>query len=135
LTRPRLILLLLLGAIGSAAVGLNGCARYGDDIDAVKQADSIVPGKRNEILVIDMAGARGTVEWQGGPAPKYDSPDIVAVSAVIKRISGNGNRHQVELDFIHNRQTKQVAFDGALVDGKKQDLIGATINLFLMQLE
>ena len=54
---------------------------------------------------------------------------------MIKRISGNGNRHEVELDFINNRQTKKVAFDGAVVDGKKQDMLSGALSVFLMQLE
>jgi len=130
--RRLLILLLLLCAIG---VGFAACNRYGDDIDAVKTASSVIPGKTNEVLTIDIAGARGTVEWSGGPAPQYQSDNIVAVTAVIKRVSATGNRHQIELDFIHNRQTKKVAFDGALVDGKKQDLVSSALNLFMMQLE
>lgn len=130
--RRLLILLLLFCAIG---VGFAACNRYGDDIDAVKTADTVIPGKTNEVLAIDIAGARGTVEWQGGPAPQYQSDDIVGVQVVIKRVSATGNRHQIELDFIHNRQTKKVAFDGALVDGKKQDLVSGALNLFMMQLE
>lgn len=117
-----------------AVAALTGCDRYGDDIDAVKQAQSIVGGT-NEAMATEIAGARGTVEWKAGPAPKYESSDIVGVQAVIKRISANGNRHEVELDFINNRQTKKVAFDGALVDGKKQDLVSGAMSLFLMQLE
>jgi len=126
------ILLLLLCAVG---VGFAACNRYGDDIDAVKTASSVVPGKTNEVLAIDIAGARGTIEWQGGPAPQYQSDDIVGVTAVIKRVSATGNRHQIDLQFIHNRQTKKVAFDGAVVDGKKQDLVSGALSLFMMQLE
>ena len=118
-----------------AVAALTGCNRYGDDIDAAKTAESIIPGKSNDVVAIEIAGARGTVEWAGGPAPKYESDDIVGVQAVIKRISGNGNRHEIELDFIHNRQTKKVAFDGAIVDGKKQDMLSGALTLFLMQLE
>jgi hypothetical protein len=117
-----------------AVAALTGCDRYGDDIDAVKQAQSIVGGT-NEAMAVEIAGARGTVEWKAGPAPKYESADIVGVQAVIKRISGNGNRHEVELDFINNRQTKKVAFDGAVVDGKKQDMLSGALSVFLMQLE
>jgi len=126
------ILLLLLCAVG---VGFAACNRYGDDIDAVKTASSVVPGKTNEVLAIDIAGARGTIEWQGGLAPQYQSDDIVGVTAVIKRVSATGNRHQIDLQFIHNRQTKKVAFDGAVVDGKKQDLVSGALSLFMMQLE
>ena len=114
---------------------LAGCDRYADDVDAVKAADTVVPGKSNEVLAIDIAGARGTIVWQGGPAPQYQSADIVGVQAVIKRIGSTGKRHEVELDFLHNRQTKKVAFDGAKVDGQKQDLISSAFSLFLMQLE
>jgi hypothetical protein len=130
--RRLLILLLVFCAV---AVGFTACNRYGDDIDSVKTADTVIPGKTNEVLVIDIAGARGTVEWQAGPAPQYQSDDIVGVTAVIKRVSATGIRHQIDLDFIHNRQTQKVAFDGAVVDGKKQDLISSAFNLFMMQLE
>jgi hypothetical protein len=100
----------------------------------VKRADSLI-GKTNEAMAVDIAGARGTVEWKGGPAPQYESADIVGVQAVIKRISAGGNRHDIELQFINNRQTKKVAFDGAVVDGKKQDMLSGALALFLMQLE
>jgi hypothetical protein len=118
-----------------AVAALTGCNRYGDDIDAAKTAESIIPGKSNDVVAVEIAGARGTVEWKGGAAPKYESDEIVGVQAVIKRISGNGTRHEIELDFIHNRQTKKVAFDGAIVDGKKQDMLSGALTLFLMQLE
>ena len=118
-----------------AVAALMGCDRYADDIDTVKHSESIVPGKTNDAIATEIAGARGTVEWKGGPAPKYENSDIVGVQAVVKRISGNGNKHEVELDFINNRQTKKVAFDGAIVDGKKQDMLSGALALFLMQLE
>ena len=120
-----------------AVAALTGCDRYGDDIDAVKQAQSIVGGT-NEAMAVEIAGARGTVEWKAGPAPKYESADIVGVQAVIKRIGTSGKRHVVELDFVHNRQTKMVGFDGMLVDGEKQDLISALLGglgKLLLQLE
>jgi hypothetical protein len=102
----------------------------------VKTAESVVPGKSNEVLTLDIAGARGDIEWQAGPAPQYQNADIIGVTAVIKRVTpSNGNRHEIDLSFIHNRQTKKVAFDGATVDGKKQDLISGAFNLFMMQLE
>ena len=132
----RRTLVLLLGVVvGLGAVSLYACNRYADDIDAVKQAESIVPGQTNEVLAINIAGARSSIDWQAGPAPKYDNPDIVGVTAVIKRTSGNGNKHRVDLMYIHNRQTKKVAFDGAVVDGKPQDLVSGAMSLFLMQLE
>jgi hypothetical protein len=130
LVRSRLVL-----AVFVVVAALTGCDRYADDVDTVKHAESIVPGKNNEAIAAEIAGARGTVEWKGGPAPKYESADIVGVQAVVKRISANGNKHEVELDFINNRQTKKVAFDGAVVDGKKQDMLSGALAVFLMQLE
>jgi hypothetical protein len=129
LAPARLALILVV-----AVAALTGCDRYADDIDTVKRAESLI-GKSNEAMAVDIAGARGTVEWKGGPAPQYESDDIVGVQAVIKRISASGNRHDIELQFINNRQTKKVAFDGAVVDGKKQDMLSGALALFLMQLE
>ena len=126
---------LFLVAIGFIATGLVGCSGYGDDIDAVQNASSVVPGKSNLDLVTAIAGARGTIDWAGGPAPKYQSDDIVSVTADIKRIGGTGVRHEVILTFIHNRQTQKVAFDGMTVDGKPQDLISGALNMFLLNLE
>ena len=117
-----------------AVAALAGCDRYADDIDTVKRAPSIMGGT-NEAMATEIAGARGIVEWKGGPAPQYESDDIVGVQAVIKRISASGNRHDIALNFINNRQTKKVAFDGAVVDGKKQDMLSGALALFLMQLE
>ena len=131
----RLVPGVLLTLVLLALVPLAGCDRYADDVDAVKTAETVVPGKSNQILAIDIAGARGTVEWHGGPATQYESADIVGVQVVIKRIGATGKRHEIELDFVHNRQTKKVGFDGAKVDGQKQDLISGAMSLFLMQLE
>ena len=132
--RRTLVLLLGVAALGGVAT-LYACNRYADDIDAVKQAQSIVPGQNNEVLAMNIAGARSSIDWQAGPSPKYDNPDIIGVTAVIQRTSGNGNKHRVELIYIHNRQTKKVALDGVLVDGKPQDLVSGAMNLFLLQLE
>jgi len=114
---------------------LYACNRYADDIDAVKQAESVIPGQSNEVLAINIAGARSSIDWQAGPAPKYDNPDIIGVTAVIQRTSGNGNKHRVDMIYIHNRQTKKVALDGILVDGKPQNLVSGALNMFLLQLE
>ena len=125
----RLILVVLLSA------GITGCNQYKSDIDAVKVADSIFPGKSNEIIAIEIAGARGAIEWTAGKSVKYDEPVIVQVSAVINRVGATGVKHKVELQFINNRQTKKVAFDQVLVDDKPKDLVSGAMSLFMMQLE
>jgi hypothetical protein len=130
LLRARLVIALIV-----AVAAVTGCDRYADDIDAVKRAETIIPGKSNESIAMEIAGARGTVEWKGGPAPQYESEDISGVQALVKRISAGGNRHEIELQFVNNRQTRKVGFDGAVVDGKKQDMLSGALTLFLMQLE
>ncbi len=125
----RLILVVLLAA------GISGCNQYKNDIDAVKVADSVIPGKSNEIIAIEIAGARGVIDWTAGRSEKYDDPAMVVVSAVIKRIGATGVKHKVELQFLNNRQTKKVAFDQVLVDDQPRDLISGAMSLFMMQLE
>jgi hypothetical protein len=109
---------------------------YGPDIAAVKAAET-VPGTANDKLVDELAGARGKVTWEGGPAdPRYkDNPAIVAVNATIERTTRLGERRVIRLQFIHNRQTRQVALDGMLVDGQPQDLVAGALNLMLLQLQ
>jgi hypothetical protein len=121
--------LVLLGAI---AGGLAACDRYGDDIDAVKAASSIVPGTSNDALMLTIAGPRGKVDWV---ASSRDD-DSVLVAVFIDRLSGSGTRHKIEFDFFHNRQTTKVAFDGVRIDGQaKLDLTFSGFNQFMMQLE
>ena len=126
----------LLG-LAAAALLLAGCGEnYADDIAAVKQAET-APGTANGKLVDELAGARGKVVWEGGKAaPQYkDNPAIVAVTATIERMSRMGETRRIVLQFIHNRQTRQVALEGMLVDGKPQDLLAGALNLMLMQLD
>ena len=64
-----------------------------------------------------------------------DNPAIVAVTATIERTTRLGEKRRIDLQFIHNRQTRQVALEGMLVDGKPQDLLAGTLNLMLLQLQ
>jgi nitrous oxide reductase accessory protein NosL len=126
----------LLG-LAAAALLLAGCGEnYADDIAAVKLAET-APGTANGKLVDELAGARGKVTWEGGKAaPQYkDNPAIVAVTATIERMSRMGETRRIVLQFIHNRQTRQVALEGMLVDGKPQNLLAGALNLMLMQLD
>lgn len=132
----RLSRRLVLG-LAAAALLLAGCGEdYAADIEAVKQAET-APGTANGKLVDELAGARGKVTWEGAKAaPRYaDNPAIVAVTATIERTTRLGEKRRIVLQFIHNRQTRQVALDGMLVDGKPQDLLAGALNLMLMQLD
>ena len=126
---PRLFLITFLAT-------LAGCGENFDkDIETVRAATTLTDGS-NDQLAQDLAGARGKVEWIGSRFEKYeDNEYIVGVTARIERYTRAGAKRLVELQFINNRQTRQVAFEQLLIDGRPQDLIGGAINLLLLQLE
>jgi hypothetical protein len=68
----------------AAALALLGCDSYTSDIAAVKRAKTL-PGRSNEELVMDLAGARASIEWTAERSKVYDSDDIIAVTAEINR--------------------------------------------------
>ena len=114
-----------------AALALLGCDSYKSDIAAVKRAKTL-PGESNEELVMDLAGARATIEWTAEPSKAYDSDDIIAVTAEINRLGQYGRRSKVELVYLHNRQTKKVSFEELRLNGKRQDLLSGALNLMLL---
>jgi hypothetical protein len=122
--------LLVLALAGTAV--LAGCDNYDADINAVKQAETL-PGRSNDELVMDLAGARSSVEWTADKAEQYDNDDIVAVTATINRVGQAGQRSVVDLIYLHNRQTKKVAFEELRLNGKRQDLFTGALNLFLLE--
>jgi len=126
---PRLALIVFLAA-------LTGCGENFDkDIETVRGARTLT-GDSNDQLAQELAGARGKVEWIGSRFGKYeDNEYIVGVTARIERYTRAGAKRLVELQFIYNRQTHQVAFEQFLIDGRPQDLIGGALNLLLLQLE
>jgi len=125
----RGVLLTLLCAILGA---FAACDRYSDDIQAVRAASSIVPGTSNDALMLTIAGPRGKVDWEASSG----DDDNVVVAVFIDRLSGSGTRHKVEFDFIRNRQTAKVTFDGVRVDGQtKLDIAPGGFYRFMTQLE
>ena len=118
-----------------AALALSACSSYGDDIAAVKQA-KVLGDSTGDKLCTDAAGARGHFEWSAGKSETYkDNPDIVAVTCSVTRPKASGGEHHVDLVFIHNRQTRKVALDQVVVDGKTENLLSGALNLLLMQLD
>jgi hypothetical protein len=115
----------------AGALVLAGCDNYKSDIAAVKRAET-VPGETNEELVMDLAGARASIDWSAETAKQYDSDDIIAVTAEINRIGQAGQRSKVELVYLHNRQTKKVAFEELRLNGQRQDLLSGALNLMLL---
>jgi hypothetical protein len=114
-----------------AALALLGCDNYKSDIAAVKRAKTI-PGQTNEEIIMDLAGARASIEWRAEPAKAYDTSDIIAVTAEINRLGLYGQRSKVELVYLHNRQTKIVSFEELRLNGKRQDLLSGALNLMLL---
>jgi hypothetical protein len=120
-------------ALGSALL-LSACGGYGDDITTVKQAETL-PGKTNEQLVNDIAGAHGSIDWAGSKPDRFKDTDIVLVTATIKEIGSSGKTHDIVVNWVNNRQTKKVAIDQVTVDGAAQNLLTLPLNLFKLQLD
>ena len=114
-----------------AALALSGCDSYKSDIAAVKRAKTL-PGQTNEELIMDLAGARASIEWTAEKSKVYDSDDIIAVTAEINRLGQAGQRSKVELVYLHNRQTKKVSFEELRLNGQRQDLLSGALNLMFL---
>ena len=114
-----------------AALALLGCDSYKSDIAAVKRAKTL-PGETNEELVMDLAGARASIEWTAEPSKAYGTGDIIAVTAEINRLGQYGRRSKVQLVYLHNRQTKKVSFEELRLNGQRQDLLSGALNLMLL---
>src|SRR5689334_16728951 len=115
----------------AGALALLGCDSYKSDIAAVKRAKTL-PGETNEELVMDLAGARASIEWTAAQSKVYDNDDIIEVVATINRLGQAGKRSKVDLVYIHNRQTKQVSFEELRLNGQRQDLLSGALNLMLL---
>jgi hypothetical protein len=115
----------------AATLALLGCDNYNSDIAAVKRAKTL-PGQSNEELVMDLAGARASIEWTAERSKVYDSDDIIAVTAEINRLGQAGQRSKVELVYLHNRQTKKVSFEELRLNGARQDLLSGALNLMFL---
>ena len=132
----RRAIVVLIGVLLVAAFGLSACSDYTKDIDAVRQDRTVTQDQTNDALALQLAGARGKVEWVGDRPDKYkDNEYIVAVTAKIERITRAGAKRQIELQFIRNRQNQQISFEQLTIDGQPQGLVGGALNLLLMQLE
>ncbi len=114
-----------------ATLALLGCDSYKSDIAAVKRAKTL-PGQSNEELVMDLAGARASIEWRAEPSKAYGDGEIIAVTAEINRLGLYGQRSKVELTYLHNRQTKAVSFEELRLNGARQDLLSGALNLMLL---
>jgi hypothetical protein len=132
LQAPRALALALVLLL---AVLLTACGAYSRDIDAVQQSN-VPTGIVNEELAKQFAGARGKIDWSAERPEKYkDNENIVLVRATIERIGRSGNRREVILEWIRNRQTEKIDMERVLVDGEEQGLVGGALQLLLLQLD
>jgi hypothetical protein len=119
------LLVLLLAACGDS---------FDDDIKAVKASPG--PGGTAEQFVNQLAGARGQVTWSGSKPQRYkDNPNIVEVVAKIEKSTRAGAKRQVDLAWINNRQTRQVALERVAIDGQPQSFAAGALGILLMQLD
>lgn len=127
--------MLVLACAGLVLLAVAACGGFASDIEAVKES-SAPTGIVNEELMRQLAGARGKVSWSAERPEKYkDNEHIVLVRATVERIGHSGAKHQVVMDWIHNRQTEKVDLERVLVDGEEMDLVGGALQLFLLQLD
>jgi hypothetical protein len=113
---------------------LAGCSKYGADIETVKAAKTT--GATNEDFVKDLAGARGTFEWSAREDEKYGKDSgIVLVEAAITRTGRSGRKQVIQLLWLHNRQTRKVALEDVLVNGRSRGILGAALDMFQLELE
>ncbi len=120
---------------GMLALALSACGEnFGPDILAVKAASG--PGGTNEQFANQLAGARGSVVWSAAkPAAYKDNPNVVEVTARIDKTTRAGAKRWVDVAWINNRQTKQVALERLSIDGQAQSLVSGALGLLMMQLE
>src|SRR5262245_41151942 len=110
--------------IAIAAISLAACSDYTEDVEAVRQSRTVVDDQTNDELSRQLAGARGKVEWVADRPEKYaDNEHVVGVTAKIERTTRAGGKRLIELQFIRNRQTQQIAFEQLVIDGHPQGLI------------
>jgi len=126
-----LLLVLALAALGLAACGEN----FDPDIAAVKGAQAPT-GSTTEQFVNQLAGARGQVTWSASKPPRYkDNPNVVEVVAHIDKTTRAGSKRQVDLAWVNNRQTRQVALERVAIDGQPLSLAQGALGILLMQLD
>jgi hypothetical protein len=53
----------------------------------------------------------------------------------VDRVGRSGAKHQVVMDWIHNRQTQKVDLEGVKVDGEERSVVGGALQVLLLQLD
>jgi hypothetical protein len=125
----------VIALVVTIALTLSACGGFDRDISVVKQSNAPT-GIANEELVRQIAGARGKIVWSAERPEKYkDNENIVLVRATVDRVGRSGAKHEVVMDWIHNRQTEKVDLEGLKVDGEERSVVGGALQVLLLQLD
>ena len=125
--------ILIVACVGSIAA----CSPFGDDIDAVKDAETA--GMRNEDFVQRLVGDEsdgGKVEWSARRWEQYPkNSSIIFVEATVEKQTRVGEKRKIVVQYTYNRISKRTSLHDILVDGQSQGTLGGALRMLLLRLE
>jgi hypothetical protein len=119
----------------AACVGaIAACSPFGDDIDAVKEAETA--GMRNEEFVQRLAGDENKIEWSARRWEQYPkNSSLIFVEAAMEKQTRDGKTHKIVVQYVYNRVSESTDLHDVLVDGQSQGILGGALRMLLLQLE
>ncbi len=124
----------MVACLGACLGAVTGCSPYGDDIDAVKEAETA--GMGNEDFVQRLAGTEGKVEWSARRWEQYPkNSSIIFVEATVDKQSRDGTNHRIVFQYVYNRVSEWASLHDVLVDGQSQGILGGELQMLLLRLE
>jgi len=122
--------ILMVALVGSLAA----CSPFGDDIDAVQDAETA--GMRNEDFVQRLAGAEGKVDWSARRWEQYPkNSSLIFVEATVEKLTRDGKKREIVVQYVYNRVNEQASLQDVLVDGQSQGVLGGALQMLLLRLE
>ena len=113
---------------------IAACAPFGDDIDAVKDAETA--GMRNEDFVQRLAGAESKVDWSARRWEQYPkNSSIIFVEAAVEKQTRDGKKRKIVVQYAYNRISERASLHDVLVDGQSQGILGGALQMLLLRLE
>ena len=118
-----------------ALVGpLAACSPFGDDIDAVKDAETA--GMRNGDFVRRLAGAEGEIDWSARRWEQYPkNSSLIFVEATVEKQTRDGKKREIVVQYVYNRVSARASLQDVLVDGQSQGVLGGELQMLLLRLE
>ena len=122
--------ILIVACVGSIAA----CSPFGDDIDAVKDAETA--GIRNEDFIQSLVGDEGKVEWSARRWEQYPkNSSIIFVEATVEKQTRDGKKRKIVVQYAYNRISESTSLHDILVDGQSQGALGGALQMLLLRLE